>query len=135
LPCYATSLLLSNSWARETRSRAARLSLCFEPPGPFGVISRVLDGIEGASVLALALLALRAAQPFCRRFRFGLPPPGLRRLETEAEVIAWHKMHHSKALAELSELGEVVDELARALGAMEGATRTLNETLAAAASF
>jgi hypothetical protein len=53
---------------------------------------------------------------------------------TMSEVVAWLKMNRSKALAELTELGEVVDELASALGALEGATRTLNETLAAAAS-
>jgi hypothetical protein len=50
------------------------------------------------------------------------------------EVVAWLKMHGSEALAELNELGEVVDELARALGALETATRTLNEMLAGAAS-
>lgn len=51
-----------------------------------------------------------------------------------SEVVAWLKLHRSKALVELTELGEVVDELASALGALEGATRTLNETLARAAS-
>jgi hypothetical protein len=54
--------------------------------------------------------------------------------DSMAEVVEWLKLHRSKALTELTDLGQVADELASALGALEAAARRLNEALTTAAS-